>query len=296
MQNQFSRTRMLLGKPAVDTLRGSRVAVFGVGGVGGYVVEVLARSGVGAIDIIDNDRVCLSNVNRQIVATTKTVGQYKVDVAEDRIHAINPDCIVRKYATFYLPETAGQFDFSLYDYVVDCIDTVKAKLDIICRCHALNIPLLSCMGAAYKLDATQFRVTDIFKTINDPLAKVIRKKLRKTEVRHVKVVYSPEEPLESIGQGESPSPRDGDTPGDDMQTSPGCRPVPSSNAWVPAAAGLIAGGEVVKDLVNSARTMRIRPEDEAASEPARIARERADKMLEESKRLKAAAAEGKGKV
>lgn len=296
MQNQFSRTQMLLGKPAIDTLRGSRVAVFGVGGVGGYVVEVLARSGVGAIDIIDDDRVCPTNINRQILATTKTVGLYKVDVAEERIHAINPDCIVRKHSTFYLPETAGQFDFSLYDYVVDCIDTVKAKLDIICRCHSLDIPLLSCMGAAYKLDATQFRVTDLFKTINDPLAKVIRKKLRKTGIKHVKVVYSPEEPLESIGQAESPYLSDGNTSGDDMQVSTECRPVPSSNAWVPAAAGLIAGGEVVKDLINSARTMRIRPEDEAASEPARIARERAAKMLEESKRLKVTAGEGEGEA
>lgn len=293
MQNQFSRTQMLLGKPAIDTLKGSRVAVFGVGGVGGYVVEVLARSGVGAIDIIDNDRVCPSNINRQILATTKTVGQYKVDVAEERIHAINPDCIVRKYPTFYLPETAGQIDFSLYDYVVDCIDTVKAKLDIICRCHSLGIPLLSCMGAAYKLDATRFCVTDIFKTINDPLAKVIRKKLRKTDIRHVKVVYSPEEPLESIGQAESSGLSCGDNSDEKMQTSSESRPVPSSTAWVPAAAGLIAGGEVVKDLISSAHTMRIRPEDEAASEPARIARERAAKMLEENSRLKAAAEEGK---
>ena len=178
MQNQFSRTQLLLGKPAIDTLNGSRVAVFGVGGVGGYVVEVLARSGVGAIDVIDDDRVCLTNVNRQLLATTRTVGKHKVDVAEERIHSINPRCIVRKYQTFYLPDNANQFDFSHYDYVVDCIDTVTAKLDLIYRCHELNIPLLSCMGAAYKLDATQFRVTDIFKTINDPLAKVIRNHLR----------------------------------------------------------------------------------------------------------------------
>ena len=163
-------------------------------------MEVLARSGVGAIDVIDDDRVCLTNVNRQLLATTRTVGKHKVDVAEERIHSINPRCIVRKYQTFYLPDNADQFDFSHYDYVIDCIDTVTAKLDLIYRCHEMNIPLLSCMGAAYKLDATQFRVTDIFKTINDPLAKVIRKKLRKTKIKHLKVVYSPEEPLESIEQ------------------------------------------------------------------------------------------------
>lgn len=281
MQNQFSRTEMLLGRAAIDTLKGSRVAVFGVGGVGGYAVEVLARSGVGAIDIIDNDTVCITNVNRQLLTTTKNVGKNKVDVAEERIHDINPDCIVRKYQTFYLPETADQFDFSVYDYVVDCIDTVKAKIDLVYRCHEVKTPLLSCMGAAFKLDPTQFRVTDLFKTINDPLAKVIRKKLRKSNIKHLKVVYSPEEPLTSIEFPEESTSGTGTT--EDNST----RSVPSSNAWVPAAAGLIAGGEAVKDLVNLANTMRIRPEDEATSEPARIAHERAAKMLEEHKRLKA---------
>ena len=287
MQSQFSRTEMLLGRPAVDTLKGSRVAVFGVGGVGGYVVEVLARSGVGAIDIIDNDTVCITNVNRQLLTTTKNVGKNKVDVAEERIHDINPDCIVRKYQTFYLPETADQFDFSLYDYVVDCIDTVKAKIDLVYRCHEVKTPLLSCMGAAFKLDPTQFRVTDIFKTINDPLAKVIRKKLRKSNIKHLKVVYSPEEPLESIEQPEISCRFHCICPDKDMRKCTDRHTIPSSNAWVPAAAGLIAGGEAVKDLVNLAHTMRIRPEDEATSEPARIVRERAAKMLEEYKRIKA---------
>lgn len=287
MQNQFSRTEMLLGRPAVDTLKGSRVAVFGVGGVGGYVVEVLARSGVGAIDIIDNDTVCITNVNRQLLATTKNVGQNKVDVAEERIHDINPDCIVRKYQTFYLPETADQFDFSVYDYVVDCIDTVKAKIDLVYRCHEQNTPLLSCMGAAFKLDSTQFRVTDLFKTINDPLAKVIRKKLRKSDIKHLKVVYSPEEPLVSVADLDSSDFSTGSSSEESGQQSIERRSVPSSNAWVPATAGLIAGGEVVKDLIKAAQTMRIRPEDEAASEPARIARERATMMLEESKQLRA---------
>ena len=161
MQNQFSRTQLLLGKPAIDTLNGSRVAGFGVGGGGGYAGEVLARSGVGAIDLIDDDRVCLTNVNRQILATISTVGKHKVDVAEARIKDINPRCIVRKYQTFYLPEHADEFSFADYDYVVDCIDTVTAKLDIIQRCHRLGVPIISCLGAAYKLDATLFEVTDL---------------------------------------------------------------------------------------------------------------------------------------
>ncbi len=295
MQNQFSRTQLLLGKPAIDTLKGSRVAVFGVGGVGGYVVEVLARSGVGAIDVIDDDRVCLTNVNRQILATLSTVGKHKVDIAEARIHDINPRCIVRKYQTFYLPNNADQFDFSHYDYVVDCIDTVTAKLDLIYRCHDMNIPLLSCMGAAYKLDATAFTVTDIFKTINDPLAKVIRKKLRKTHIKHLKVVYSPEEPLESIDQPEISCRFHCICPNKDMRKCTDRHTIPSSNAWVPATAGLIAGGEVVKDLIAKAQTMRIKPEDEATNEAAITAHQRAVQMLDEYKRLKAEAKENVNK-
>lgn len=288
MQNQFSRTQLLLGKPALNTLQGSRVCVFGVGGVGGYAVEVLARSGVGAIDIVDDDRVCLTNVNRQLLATTKTVGKFKVDIAEERILSINPRCIVRKHQTFYLPDNAAQFDFANYDYVIDCIDTVTAKLDLIYRCHELNIPLLSCMGAAYKLDATKFEVTDIFKTINDPLAKVIRKKLRKTKIKHLKVVYSPEEPLESIEQPEISCAFHCICPDKNMRKCTERHTIPSSNAWVPATAGLIAGGEVVKDLVNIMGTMRIKPEDEAINEAAILAEQRAKAMLEERKRLKEA--------
>lgn len=257
MQNQFSRTQLLLGKPAIDTLNGSRVAVFGVGGVGGYVVEVLVRSGVGALDIIDDDRVCLTNVNRQILATISSVGRHKVDVAEERIHDINPRCHVRKYQTFYLPSNSAEFDFSRYDYVVDCIDTVTAKLDLIKRCHELNIPIISCMGAAYKLDATQLQVTDIWKTINDPLAKVIRKKLRKTGIKHLKVVYSPELPIESIDQPDISCRYHCICPAKDMRACTERHTIPSSNAWVPATAGLICGGEVVKDLVNNAHTMRV---------------------------------------
>ena len=170
MQEQHSRTQLLLGRPAIDTLEGSSVAVFGVGGVGGYVVEVLARSGVGELALFDNDRVCLSNLNRQIVALHSTVGQYKVDAAEARIHDINPHCIVHKYPTFYLPSNADDYDLSQYDYVVDCIDTVPAKIELIKRCHQLHVPIISSMGAANKMDATAFRVTDITKTTMDPLA------------------------------------------------------------------------------------------------------------------------------
>ena len=273
MQDQFSRTQLLLGKPAIDTLNGSRVAVFGVGGVGGYVVEVLARSGVGALDIIDDDRVCLTNVNRQILATISTVGQHKVDVAEAHIHDINPRCHVRKYQTFYLPDNADEFDFTNYDYVVDCIDTVTAKLDLIRRRHDLNIPIISCMGAAYKLDATQLRITDIWKTINDPLAKVIRKKLRKTGIKHLKVVYSPELPLESIEQDDISCRYHCICPAKDMRSCTERHTIPSSNAWVPATAGLLCGSEVVKDLINNAHTMRIDlakdPDNAYAQEAAR---------------------------
>ena len=286
MQNQFSRTQLLLGKPAIDTLNGSRVAVFGVGGVGGYVVEVLARSGVGAIDIIDDDRVCLTNVNRQILATISTVGKHKVDVAEARIHDINPRCIVRKYQTFYLPEKADMFDFNDYDYVVDCIDTVTAKLDIIQRCHRLGIPIISCLGAAYKLDSTKFEVTDLFKTKMDPLAKVLRKKLRKTDVDHLKVVYSPEEPLESIDQPEISCRFHCICPNKDMRKCTDRHTIPSSNAWVPATAGLICGGEVVKDLIARADTMRIDLNTDPDNEAAHVAHERAEKMLAESRRLR----------
>lgn len=286
MENQFSRTELLVGSAAIETLKNSHVLVFGVGGVGGYVVEVLARSGVGHIDIVDDDYVCLSNLNRQIIATHTSLGKAKVDVAEQRILDINPNCKVKKFQTFYLPANADLFDFANYDYVVDCIDTVVAKIDIITRCYNLNVPLISSMGAAFKLDATLFCVTDLYKTIHDPLAKVLRKKLRKTNVRHLKVVYSPEEPLESMeivstGEGTTSSeyitktsnePIKGNEEeiknrSDNQNLNPSSeevptgiahnkRSTPASNAWVPATVGLIAGGEVIKDLLNNAGTMR----------------------------------------
>lgn len=280
MQNQFSRTQLLLGKPAIDTLAGSRVAVFGVGGVGGYVVEVLARSGVGAIDVIDDDRVCLTNVNRQIIATLQTVGQYKVDAIELRILSINPRCAVRKYQQFYLPENADTIDLSQFDYVVDCIDTVTAKLELIRRCHALSIPLISCMGAANKMDPTAFRVSDISQTRMDPLAKVIRRKLRTLRIPKLKCVWSEEEPLEPIDQPEISCRFHCICPDKDMRKCTERRTIPASNAFVPAAAGLIAGGEVVKDLVCRAGTYRLSPDEAEHSEAAQLAAAKAQVALD----------------
>lgn len=275
MQNQFSRTQLLMGKAAIDTLMGSRVAVFGVGGVGGYVVEALARSGVGELDLIDDDRVCLTNVNRQVIATLSSVGKHKVDVCEERIHDINKRCIVHKYQMFYLPETADVIDISQFDYVVDCIDTVKAKLDLIKRCHDLKVPIISCMGAANKMDATAFQVTDINKTKMDPLAKVIRKKLRKMNIHKLKVVYSEEEPLRPIDDPNISCRFHCICPNKDMRKCTDRRDIPASNAFVPATAGLICGGEVIKDLVRIAGTWRLTPEMIAESPEAKAAAEKA---------------------
>lgn len=232
MEDMFSRTRMLLGDEAMARLARARVAVFGVGGVGGYAVEALARSGVGALDLIDSDRVALSNLNRQIVATRDTLGMLKVDAAKARVLSINPDCAVRVFPVFYLPETADQFDFSQYDYVVDAIDTVAGKLQLIEAAKAANVPVISSMGAGNKLDPTAFRVADIAQTSVCPLARVMRRELKKRGVGHVKVVYSTEPAL-------SPAPSDEET---------GRRTTPGSVAFVPAVAGLILAGEVVKDI------------------------------------------------
>jgi len=286
MQNQFSRTQLLLGKPAIDTLNGSRVAVFGIGGVGGYVVEVLARSGVGELDLFDDDRVCLTNVNRQLHALISTVGKHKVDVAADRVHDINPRCIVHKYQMFYMPSNADEIDLSPYDYVVDCVDTVTAKLELIKRCYALHIPLISSMGAANKLDATAFRVTDINKTKMDPLAKVIRKKLRKLHIPRLKVVYSEEEPLKQIEDDTISCRFHCICPNKDMRKCTERRDIPASDAFVPAAAGLILGGEVVKDLIKQAHTMRITPEEAPTNPFAQQAAEKARRHLEKVRRLR----------
>lgn len=248
MLNQFSRTELLYGKAAMEALAKKRVAVFGIGGVGGYVCEALVRSGVGHFDLIDDDKVCLTNLNRQIIATRKTVGQYKVDVMEQRMKEINPDVEVVKHQCFFLPENADQFPFETYDYVVDAVDTVTAKIEIIMRCKALDIPVISCMGAGNKLDPSRFKVADIYKTTMCPLAKVMRHEMKKRGVKKLKVVYSDEKPTRPI---------------EDMAIScrsncicpPGAehkcterRDIPGSTAFTPAVAGLVLASEVMKDL------------------------------------------------
>ncbi len=250
MLTQFSRTELLLGKEGMERLKNARVAVFGVGGVGGYVCEALVRSGVGAFDLIDDDKVCLTNINRQIIATRSTVGKYKVDVMKERMLDINPDVKVETYKCFFLPENADDFPFAEYDYVVDAVDTVTAKIELVMKCQSMGVPIISSMGAGNKLDASAFQVADIYKTKMCPLAKVMRRELKKRGVKKLKVVYSEEKPTRPI---------------EDMAIScrthcicpPGAahkcterRDIPGSVAFVPSVAGLIVAGEVVKDLVN----------------------------------------------
>ena len=232
MEEQLARTRLLLGDAALKKLAAARVAVFGIGGVGGYTVEALVRSGIGTLDLIDSDKVDMTNLNRQILATHKTIGQYKVDVAAERIKEINPDCKVKTYKMFFLPETAAQFDFKQYDYVIDAIDTVAGKIGLVMAANAAGVPIISAMGAGNKLDASAFEVADIFKTSVCPLAHVMRKELKKREIKKLKVVYSKEQPLqpaEKVADGAR-------------------RQIPASIAFVPATAGMILAGEVIKDL------------------------------------------------
>ena len=248
MLNQFARTQLLLGKDNMDRLAEAKVAIFGIGGVGGYVAEALARSGVGSFVLVDDDKVCLTNLNRQIIATRKTVGKYKAEVMRDRILEINPDAEVEVRKCFYLPENADEFDFNEYSYVVDAVDTVTAKLEIIMRAKECGVPVISSMGAGNKLDPTKFQVADIYKTSMCPLAKVMRRELKKRGVKKLKVVYSTEKPTRPL---------------DDMSVScrtncicpPGAahkcterRDIPGSVAFVPSVVGLIIAGEVVKDL------------------------------------------------
>lgn len=237
MLNEFSRLEMLLGEQAIEKLANSRVAVFGVGGVGGYTVEALARSGVGELDLIDNDVVSLTNINRQIVALHSTIGKYKVDVAKDRVLDINPKCKVNVFKTFYSKDDPKAFDFSKYDYVVDAIDTVTAKLALIEETKAVNVPIICSMGAGNKLNPTLFEVEDISKTSVCPLAKVIRQELRKRKIKDVKVVYSKEVPVVPI-----------QTEASQIEKVSGKNRVPSSSAFVPSVVGLIIASEVVKDL------------------------------------------------
>ena len=233
MSGEFTRTELLLGADAMDKLRSARVAVFGVGGVGGYVVEALVRCGIGAIDLIDSDRVSISNLNRQIIALHSTVGMLKTDAAEERIRQINPECRVTKHPVFYTPETASRFDFTNYDYVVDAIDTVTGKIELVINADRCGTPVISSMGAGNKLDPTAFEVADIYKTSVCPLAKVMRYELRRRGVKHLKVVYSKEPPLKPAKCDEEQGSR---------------RMIPGSLSFVPSAAGLIIAGEVVKDI------------------------------------------------
>ena len=240
MSEQFLRTEMLLGSEAIRRLQKARVAVFGLGGVGGYAVEALARSGVGSLDLIDSDTVSVSNLNRQLLATHSTVGMLKVDAARNRVLDINPDCIVRTYPVFYTPDTAGQVDFTQYDYIVDAIDPVTGKLAVVERAKAADTPIICSMGTGNKLDASAFRVADISKTAMCPLARVMRKELSKRGIRHLKVVYSQEEALTPTGWEEEAA-------------ALGKRQIPGSVAFVPGAAGLLLAGEVVRDLTGFSR-------------------------------------------
>jgi len=236
MANSFSRSELILGNDAMQKLAAARVAVFGVGGVGGFVVEALARTGVGALDLIDNDTVCLTNINRQIIATRDTLGQYKVDVAKERVLSINPDCKVTTYRTFFLPETADMFDFKNYDYVVDAIDTVTGKIAIIEKANEAGVPVISSMGAGNKTDPTAFKVSDLYDTSVCPLAKVMRKECKKRALKDIKVVYSTEKAVKQKGEKDS----------DDV--NPCRRSTPGSLSFVPSVAGLIIAGEVIKDI------------------------------------------------
>ena len=226
MENRFSRTEALLGEQAMEKLKKARVAVFGIGGVGGHVVEALVRSGVGAVDIVDSDKVCLSNLNRQIIATESSIGKYKVDVMKERILDINPEAVVNVHKCFYLPETKDEFDFSQYSYVVDAVDTVTAKIQLVMEAAEAGVPIISSMGAGNKLDPTSFQVADIYKTSVCPLAKVMRRELKKRGIKKLKVVYSREQPVVKNA-------------------------VPASVAFVPSVVGLIIAGEVIKDLAKA---------------------------------------------
>lgn len=245
MLDQFSRTELMFGKEAMDKLSASRVAVFGIGGVGGYTVEALVRSGLGAIDLIDNDRFSLTNINRQIYATHKTLGEFKVDVAKDRIAEINPNVKVTTHRIFFTSETANRLDFSEYDYIVDAIDTVAGKLALVKNANNLGVPIISSMGAGNKVDPTAFEVTDIYKTSVCPLAKVMRYELKRRGIKKLKVVYSKEQPLKPVLDTNS------EIYADELNNR---RQIPASNAFVPSVAGLIIAGEVIKDLIQYQKT------------------------------------------
>ena len=248
MLNQFSRTQLLYGRDAMNYFASCRIAVFGIGGVGGYVVEALARSGIGAMDLIDDDRVCLTNINRQILATRKTVGKYKVDVAEERVHEINPDCKVKVYKTFYLPDTQDQFDFHEYDYIVDAIDTVTGKLAIIENAKKAGVPVISSMGAGNKVNPAAFEVADIYETSICPLARVMRRECKKRGIDSLKVVYSKEKPIRPLEDMSISCRQHCICPPGTARKCTERRDIPGSTAFVPSVVGLIIAGEIINDL------------------------------------------------
>ncbi len=233
MSEQFSRTELIIGKDGLERLRNSNVIVFGLGGVGGFAVEALVRSGIGSITIVDNDSIAVSNLNRQIIALNSTIGQAKVDAFESRIQDINPDCKVTKLRLFYLPENADSIDLSIYDYVVDCIDTVTAKIELAVRCSTLGVPIISSMGTGNKLDPSLLKVSDISKTSVCPLARVMRRELSKRGVRHLTCVYSTEEPIKTS-----------------VVDDDGKKRIPGSTAFVPSSAGLLIASVVVRELIS----------------------------------------------
>ncbi len=263
MNTQFTRTQMLLGQEAMERLAASRVAVFGIGGVGGYVCEALVRSGIGAFDLIDHDTVDVTNLNRQIIATWKTVGRLKVDVMRERMLDINPEVKVRTFPSFFLPENADQFPFEEYDYVVDAVDTVTAKIELILRAKQAGIPVISAMGAGNKLEAGGFCAADIYETKGCPLARVMRRELKKRDVKSLKVVYSPEEPLQPLkefsGEGSSVTePAESAAVPEEPKTGRR-RAVPGSTAFAPAVCGMLIAGEIVKDLTAGTSGRRMLP-------------------------------------
>lgn len=257
MLNQYSRAELVYGPDHMRTLRSSRVAVFGIGGVGGSVVEALARMGIGTLDLIDDDRICLTNLNRQILATRSTVGQYKVDAAETRIHDIDPEIKVNKSRTFFLPEEAGAFDFSVYDYVVDAIDTVTGKIQIILQAQQAGVPVISAMGCGNRTDPSKLTVTDLYRTSMDPLARVMRRELKKRGVTHLKVVYSTEPAIRPIDTENSCLHNCICPPGTKRKCTER-RDIPGSTAFVPPAAGMMIAAAVVNDLTHFDPSERIR--------------------------------------
>ncbi len=248
--NQYSRTELVLGQSAMDKMRNARVAVFGVGGVGGNVVEALARSGVGTLDLIDDDRVCLTNLNRQLIATRQTIGKFKVDAAEERIHAIDPNIVVNKYQCFYLPQEREKFDFTKWDYIVDAIDTVTAKLDIIEEAIRCGVPIISAMGCGNRVDPTKLVVTDIYQTKNDPLARVMRYECRKRKIKKLKVVYSTEMPIKPLNDTENSCLYHCVCPPGTKRKCTDRRDVPGSTSFVPSVAGIIIASQIMLDLTD----------------------------------------------